>query len=227
MMIDLELVIYLMVFAMVFGPMISFVASWAMGRSRAYILKANDAHQALFRKLYKSARTNLKATTGIRPTRLYFEGDEDFYGQDHGKIKGLIWTVHAVHVFYRPWGSSMTRWGVVQKELIRDPLSRNLRICANGMIAKGNFYVPVYSSIGPDGRQLTEVDVRRLDNIWKSIEKQLLLDEKSIEIEEQKVHAIPDSLRATKEASRVINRDDHLQRVETNEPRRDDVSEEF
>jgi len=197
-------------------PFIVHLLPFLTGRKKkSWIESANDAHIALFRKRRKIAKENIKS---LDVRRVLFLGDEDYYDNDYGRVKGIIWKNEIVEGFFqfrrfRPW-----KWSHIPKELVRDPLARVLRIKCNGLEPIGNFYKPIYTRDVMSGfKEFTNVNPgtvklslrRYYDALILDHEKYLMTLEKTIELEEQKANAQIDAVDVQREAGDMVERKDY------------------
>jgi len=111
------------------------------GRTRTYIEKATDAHEAVYRKRKMSARLNM---SGIRPRRVIMSGD-DYHSPTYvGRLYGVIPANPVSDIFVRRSRFGKIRWYAVPTALISGWMSRDLYIDAVGSVAMGNFYKPIW-----------------------------------------------------------------------------------
>lgn len=202
-------------------PVLEILFWWLRNKKKSFIEQADDAHVALYRKRKKTAPENVKDT---RLRFLVLLGDEDFYDSSkYARIKGIYWKNEIVEVFaqtrkLRPW-----MWIKIPKELVRDALSRCLRVECNGFEPVGNFFGPLYTKkvrnqtvkvkkrvvLPNPGEVWIEQEVplaEYYDNLILGHEEYLLLKEKSVEAEEQKVHAMIDAVDTKRKAEAMIKR---------------------
>jgi hypothetical protein len=198
-------------------------------RKKSFIERADDAHVALYKKRKKVAKQNLKDT---RLRFLVTLGDEDYYDNGrYGRIKGIIWKNQIVELFVQTRKLQPAMWIKVAKELVRDSLGRNLRVKCNGFEPIGNFAKPLYTRdvIGkvikvkrwvmqpnPGGYKEVEEDMKLTDyydQLALENEEYLMTSEKSVEAEEQKVHAMIDAVDTKRRADEMIHRPDFAPQV--------------
>jgi hypothetical protein len=207
---NLGTLIVLAVIVAIMVNIVGAVAPWLAGRTRTYIEKATDAHEAVYRKRKKSARLNMK---GIRPRTVVMSGDAYHSPVKVGRLYGVIAADPVSDVFIRRsrWGP--VRWYAVPTSLISGWLSRELYIDGCGSVARGNFYVPVWPAKEGD-------DAWRYDALIMQWEEAILGLEKCVEIEECRVHAISDSVQMSTKDRRIIGRNDTPPQVPGTETRR-------
>ena len=185
------------------GPLIS-------GRTRTYIEKATDAHEAVYRKRKMSARLNM---SGIRPRRVIMSGD-DYHSPTYvGRLYGVIPANPVSDIFVRRSRFGKIRWYAVPTALISGWMSRELYIDAVGSVAMGNFYKPIWPA-------RDDVDVWHYDQLILDWEEAILGLEKCVELEEYRVHAISDSVQMRTKDRRIIERSDTPPRVPAPEDHR-------
>lgn len=207
---NLGTIIVIAVVVAIMVNVLGMIAPFLLGRTRTYIEKATDAHEACYRKRKKSARLNMK---GIRPRTVVFSGDAYHSPNKLGRLYGVIPADPVSDVFVRRsrWGP--VRWYAVPTSLISGWLSRELYIDGCGSVARGNFYVPVWPV--RDG-----VDTWQYDQLVMEWEEAVLALEKCVEIEECRVHAISDSVQMSTKDRRIIGRADTPPQVPGTENRR-------
>jgi len=216
----LLILVVVMIIISVCLPLFDFLAPiLARRKKKSWVENANDAHIALFRKRRKIAKENIR---DLDVKRVLFLGDEDYYDNDYGRVKGLIWKNEIVEGFFqfrrfRPW-----KWSHLPKELVRDPLAKVLRIKCNGLEPIGNFYKPIYTKDVMSGfKEFTtinpgtvELPLRKYyDALILDHEKYLMTLEKSIELEEQKANAQIDAVDVQREAGQMVERKDYAPMV--------------
>jgi hypothetical protein len=206
---NLGTIIVIAVVVAILVNIIGVIAPFISGRTRTYIEKATDAHEACYRKRKKSARLNMK---GIRPRTVIFSGDAYHSPNKLGRLYGPIAADPVCDLFIRRsrWGP--VRWYAVPTELISGWLSKELYIDGCGSLARGNFYVPVWPANGKD--------VFHYDSMIMSWEEAILGLEKCVEVEECRVHAISDSVQMSTKDRRIIGRNDTPPQVPGSETRR-------
>jgi hypothetical protein len=219
------IIIFLVV---MFVPMVIMLVDWLIvvfqRKKKSFIERADDAHVAVYRKRRKAGIKNLRDT---RLRYLVTLGDEDYYDNGRaGKIKSIFWRNEIIEVFLstkklRPWG-----WYKIPKEMVRDALGRNLRVKCNGFEPIGNFMaaIPTREVIGKSvnvKRLVMEPVTGQMKQVEETIpltvyyrhlvmedEEYQMCEEKSVEAEEQKVHAMVDALDTKRKAESMITRPD-------------------
>ncbi len=187
----------------VLGPLLA-------GRTRTYIEKATDAHEAVYRKRKMSARLNM---SGIRPRRVVMSGD-DYHSPTYvGRLYGVIPANPVSDIFVRRSRFGRIRWYAVPTALISGWMSRELYIDAVGSVAMGNFYKPIWPA-------RDDVDVWEYDQLILDWEEAILGMEKCVELEEYRVHSISDSVQMRTKDRRIIERGDTPPRVPAPEDHR-------
>lgn len=225
-------VIVIMIFVMAIPALVFFV-DWLMvifqRKKKSFIERADDAHVAVYRKRRKAGIKNLRDT---RLRYLVTLGDDDYYDNGKaGKIKAIFWRNEIVEVFLstrklRPWV-----WIKIPKEMVRDALGRNLRVKCNGFEPIGNFSAPIPTRevIGKKisvNRWVMEPATGQMKQVQEDIsltvyyrhlvledEEYQMTEEKAVEAEEQKVHAMVDALDTKKKADSMITRPDYAPAV--------------
>lgn len=181
---------------------LSMFTPFIQGRQRRnYIERPNDAFQSIYKRRRKAAKQNLKDSN---LKRLVCMGERDHYSLDYGHLYGLAWHRDVIEVFWRPRRTSGARWGIIPRELARDPLGRTFRVKCNGFAPLGNFYRPIYSSDTPPELQ------EEYDKVISDWVEQMFDWEKSYELEEQGVHTMEDALDVHHQATRFIRRQDTI-----------------
>lgn len=172
-------------------------------RRRTYIEKATDAHEAIYRKLKKSAKLNMRDQP-VR--RIWLDGDDYHRPTYLGRVYGIIpdRPVSTVYVQSRRFGA--VRLLPIPFELTYGWMARDLHVDALGVQALGNFYRLVW----PTGRK---DDVWYYDQLVLDWEEAVLGLEKCVEIEEYRVHSISDSTKMTTRDRMIIDRGDVPARV--------------
>jgi len=209
-------------------PVIEIIIWWIRNKKKSFIERADDAHVALYRKRKKMSVENIKDT---RIRKLVLLGDEDFYdSSNYGRVRGIYWKNEIVECFVqtrklRPWV-----WTKIPKELVRDALSTCLRVEANGFEPLGNFAKPLYTKsvrgktikvkrkvVLPNPGEVWIEEELPLSVYYDSLvlghEEYLMLVEKSVEAEEQKVHAMIDAVDTKRRADALITRPDYAPAV--------------
>lgn len=187
------------------------VAPFLMGRTRTYIEKATDAHEAVYRKRKKSARLNMQ---GIRPRAVVMSGDAYHSPVKVGRLYGVIPANPVSDVFVKRSRFGPVRWYAVPTALLSGWLSRELYIDGCGSVARGNFYVPVWPV------ETSDEDLWKYDALIMEWEEAILGLEKCVEVEECRVHAISDSVQMSTKDRRIIGRTDTPPQVPGTETRR-------
>ena len=225
--------IIVIVLVVMFIPMIIMLIDFLIvifqRRKKSFIERADDAHVALYKKRKKVAKQNLKDT---RLRFLVTLGDEDYYDNGrYGRIKGIIWKNQIVELFVQTRKLQPAMWIKVAKELVRDSLGRNLRVKCNGFEPLGNFAKPLYTRdvvgkiitvkkwvLQPNPGEYKEEELRiKLSDYYDQLvlenEEYLMTSEKSVEAEEQKVHAMIDAVDTKRRADEMIHRPDFAPQV--------------
>jgi hypothetical protein len=176
--------------------LIGFLAPLFGGRSRVFVEKATDIHEAVYRKRKKAARLNM---SGIRSRRVSMSGDAYHSPTNLGRLYGVIPADPVCDVFVRRrrWGK--VRWYMVPTALISGWLSKELHIDGGGTVAIGNFFIPVW----PATSKPWEYD----DLILKH-EEFIMAQEKNVELEELRGHSIQDSTQMSTKDRRIIERNE-------------------
>lgn len=213
------------------GPYLMALIDFLLRRKKNFIEEADDAHVALYRKRKKIAAINLKHTLLKFVVNL---GDEDYHESGrYSRIRGLTWKGEIIEFFQQPRRFRPWLWSMAPRELVRDALGRNLRIKCNGWEPVGNIYKPIYTkdirdkkvkivSSNPGTFEISLAqwyDMLLLDN-----EEWILKLEKSIEAEEQAVHAMIDAVDTKRRAEGLIKRPDYAP-MTPGEPERGDQYE--
>ena len=197
-------------------PVFQAIIRWALNRRPSFIEKADDAHVALYRKRKKIARENLRHT---QLRYLINLGDEDYIDSGRfSRIKGLMWKNEIVEFFQQPRRFRPWLWSMAPKELVRDSLGKNLRIKCNGWDPVGNIYKPIYTkevrerfvTIKTGNPEDVKISLAQwYDLLLLENEEWILKLEKSIEAEEQAVHAMIDAVDVKRRAEGMIQRPDY------------------
>lgn len=207
---NLGTLIVLAVIVAIVVNIVGAVAPWLAGRTRTYIEKATDAHEAVYRKRKKSARLNMK---GIRPRTVVMSGDAYHSPVKVGRLYGVIPANPVSDLFIKRSRFGPVRWYAVPTALISGWLSRELYIDGCGSVAQGNFYKPIWPACSAE-------DVWRYDQMIMDWEEFVLALEKCVELEECRVHAISDSVQMSTKDRRLIARNDTPPQVPGSEMRR-------
>lgn len=188
-------------------PLLPFLAN----RQRTYIEKATDAHEAVYRKRKKAGRLNIK---GQKKKVLYLGGDKYHTPTKIGKVVGSIQDVPVTDLFVKSSLLGKARWLCVPTALLDGYLNRAYYIDAVGIVPVGNFYHPVWPS-GSTYWKFQEEILRH--------EEYVMANEKAVELEECRVHAISDSTQMSTKDRRIIGRQDTppMQPANEGEPRRE------
>lgn len=176
--------------------LIGFLAPLFGGRSRVFVEKATDIHEAVYRKRKKAARLNMN---GIRPRRVAMSGDA-YHSPTHlGRLYGVIPEDPVCDVFIqrRRWGK--VRWYFVPTALISGWLSKELHIDGGGSVALGNFFHPVWPA---------DAKVWDYDDLILQHEEYIMAQEKNVELEELRGHSIQDSTQMSTKDRRIIERNE-------------------
>ena len=213
---NLGTIIVLAIFVAIMINVVGAIAPFLLGRSRTYIEKATDAHEAIYRKRKKAARLNRK---GQRPSVVMMTGDAYHSPVYVGRLYGAITTNPVSDVFVRRsrWGK--VRWYAVPTALTSGWLSRELRIEGTGSVAMGNFFKPVWPASKAE-------DVWRYDQLILDWEESILGLEKCVELEEYRVHSICDSVQMHTQDRRIIERKETPEQVAAPERHRMEASDD-
>lgn len=211
----IPLIIGLMVIMIALPFLIMFI-QWVVHRKKSFIEQADDAHVALYRKRKKIARENLRHTYLRFLVNL---GDEDYHDSGrYARVRGLLWKNEIVEFFQQPRRLRPWLWSKAPKELVRDALGRNLRIECNGWEPVGNFYKPIYTKRVRDKTVTVKManpgevklsQAQYYDMLILEHEEWILKLEKSVEAEEQAVHAMIDAVDVKRKAEGVVKRPDY------------------
>lgn len=169
---------------------------WFANRQRTYIEKATDAHEAVYRKRKKAGRLNIK---GQKKKVLYIGGDKYHAPTKIGKIVGSIQDMPVTDLFVRSSPFGKVRWLCVPTALLDGFLNRAYYLDAVGIVPCGNFYHPVWPA-GSDSWRFQSEILRH--------EEYVMANEKAVELEECRVHAISDSTQMSTKDRRIIQRND-------------------
>lgn len=213
---DISLIIYLMVgvmFAMFALQFIYMILPYLQFNRRSFIERPNDAHSSLYKKRKKAAKRNV-ANTNLK--RIVMLGESDYPSQDYGRLIGIYWHRTMAEVFFKHRRIEQVKWAIIPRELIRDTFKRNLRIEANGLEPVGNWYRPIYTS------DISRQDQERYDDLIFQFEKALMLHEKSVEVEEQGVHVLEDSVDVHRYNKGITEREDHVRPTQVDRSREEE-----
>lgn len=188
-------------------PLLPFFAN----RSRTYIEKATDAHEAVYRKRKKAGKLNIK---GLKKKILYIGGDKYHHPIKIGRVVGSIQDIPVTDLFVRSSVLGKARWFCVPTALLDGYLNRHYYLDAVGIAPVGNFYHPVWP-VGSDNWQYQREILKH--------EEYVMANEKAVELEECRVHAIQDSTQMSTKDRRIIQRADTppMQPANEGEPRRE------
>ncbi len=207
---NLGTIIVIAVLVAVVMNMVGILAPIFGNRTRTYIEKATDAHEAVYRKRKKSGRLNMK---GIRPRRVIMSGDDYHSPTVVGRLYGVIPANPVSDVFIRRSRFGPVRWYAVPTALISGWMSKELYIDGTGSVAMGNFYIPIWPA-------RDDIDVWYYSQLILDWEEAMLGLEKCVELEEYRVHSISDSVQMRTKDRRIIERDETPPRVPAPEDRR-------
>lgn len=208
---NLGLIIVIAIIAAICANFIFPLLPWFTNRQRTYIEKATDAHEAVYRKRKKAGRLNIR---GQKKKVLYLGGDKYHHPTKIGKVVGSIQDVPVTDLFVKSSVFGKARWLCVPTALLDGYLNRAYYIDAVGIVPVGNFYHPVWPT-GSDNWKL-QLEILRH-------EEYVMANEKAVELEECRVHAISDSVQMSTQDRRIVQRTDSppLQPVNEGEPRRE------
>lgn len=176
--------------------LIGFLAPLFGGRSRVFVEKATDIHEAVYHKRKKAARLNM---SGIRPRRVSMSGDAYHSPTNLGRLYGVIPADPVCDVFIRRRRFGKVRWYMVPTALISGWLSKELHIDGGGSVAMGNFFIPVWPA---------ESRPWEYDDLILQHEEFIMAQEKNVELEELRGHSIQDSTQMSTKDRRIIERNE-------------------
>ncbi len=204
-------IILIAIFAALMMNFIFPLLPWFAGRQRTYIEKATDAHEAVYRKRKKAGHLNIK---GTKKKVLYLGGDKYHSPIKIGRVTGMIPDSPIADLFVKSALLGKQRWVCVPSALLDGWLNKNLYLDATGIVPVGNFYHPVW----PEGSDNWKFQAEILRH-----EEWVMANEKVVELEECRVHAIQDSTQMSTQDRRIVLRNDTppMQQANEGEPRRE------